>query len=1357
MHLPELYTFYEYDSAHDLRTLTHPDGTTEKWTYSPKLHLVNSHTDQLNRTATYRLDGRGNPWLQTEPGSSYNPTRYTAFTYTPAPADISQLSGGLVSGTTVAYWSSDAVTTQTAYFTTGVKIGLPQTVTYAFGTTEQASVQYDYDGYRHRSSLKDELLRETVWTFDALGRLRFVIQPDPGTGDHGQPVTEFLYDTMSNQVAAIDAKGNRTDYVYDEMNRRSQKILPSPGGAPDTDVTRPVTTYAYDAAGHLTQTIDPYGYTITSLYDERNQKTYVIAPPPANGDTTMVLTYAYDAHGNLKGVRDAKSNASGDEYWTKYLYDNMGRLASTTDPIPETGDHGARSTYRVFDAVGQLKKLQTPSPNGGLVETQFEYDGLGRLVVETQINPGTGVAANVIATTYDRRDNVIKKTNSLGQFTEYEFDRRNRLVFATPIDPSPYADVMETFNEYSDSGELLSQAIVVNGVVDSARRTTNVCDNLGRLIRTTGTDPDGSGPQLPQLMEFHYDANGNPTAQVAVVAATDQRVSETYYDALNRPYVEYGPLRGDGTRPEFWHTYDRAGREIRTKQLQDDGVSTYYVVTDFVYDSAGRLRQTLGPMNAAGARPTTTSGYDANGNVTFVTTQLTGTHSSTRQHVYDRLNREIQTIYPGTVQHSSHSTLTRYNPDNSVYTSTQYAGTSQQRTSTYVRDNLSRTLEMHLPAVAGSTSILKQQYDVIGRVNSTTDPEENTTAYQYDAWNRSTHINRPIASTSTEHRYDTYGNLSKSIDFYGETRYGYDYSGRQVSQRRYDSTGVALEPGSTKEYDRLGQLIAVTNGESERTEYAYTTLGQREHISYPNGESVHFTYDLLGRQTSVRDGEGNVTVYGYDDTGNVTSETVMLNGVTYATAYQYDVGGRMYRMVDRNGHVRRVDYDTYGRPIGETWYESATDESAGVVAYWATTIYNVTGDASGFDDPASSYSLLYDDLGRVTEVIASNVGVPIVTLQNQYVDNSGVVRKDGLRYGLIGYIASVEDFQNWYTYDANRRTDMITQTGSGLAFPIIEKFVDFDWDAADRPDSIARFENGSSVATTNYGFDNLHRLTTLIHVAGGGTQLAGYSWTHDDADRVQVFDSASDGVVDYGYDDNGQLVAADYASYGAFQTDETYAYDDNGNRLSHAIGDHNRVVFDGVFNYTYDAEGNRKTRTHTVTGKVTTYTWDVLNRLINITELASASGSVTSSVDYTYDVFGRRISKQFDDDGDGVQDRAEHYIYDGDNIVMQFDASGDLTHRYLHGPSVDQILADETIDLAGTNDILWPLSDNFGTVRDLADYDPIADATTVANHLTYDAFGNITSETNAAIDHIFAYTGRERDKESDLYYWVRCR
>jgi RHS repeat-associated protein len=41
---------------------------------------------------------------------------------------------------------------------------------------------------------------------------------------------------------------------------------------------------------------------------------------------------------------------------------------------------------------------------------------------------------------------------------------------------------------------------------------------------------------------------------------------------------------------------------------------------------------------------------------------------------------------------------------------------------------------------------------------------------------------------------------------------------------------------------------------------------------------------------------------------------------------------------------------------------------------------------------------------------------------------------------------------------------------------------------------------------------------------------------------------------------------------------------------------------------------------------------------------------------------------------------------------------------------------------------------------------------TVQDHRIYDSFGNITAQTNAAIDFLFAYTGQQLDRASGLYY-----
>ncbi len=68
---------------------------------------------------------------------------------------------------------------------------------------------------------------------------------------------------------------------------------------------------------------------------------------------------------------------------------------------------------------------------------------------------------------------------------------------------------------------------------------------------------------------------------------------------------------------------------------------------------------------------------------------------------------------------------------------------------------------------------------------------------------------------------------------------------------------------------------------------------------------------------------------------------------------------------------------------------------------------------------------------------------------------------------------------------------------------------------------------------------------------------------------------------------------------------------------------------------------------------------------------------------------------------------------------------------------MDQILADEQV---GAGSVLWPLTDNLGSVRDIAVYNAGTNTTTIANHNVYDAFGRVVSETNSAVDLLFGYT-----------------
>ena len=60
------------------------------------------------------------------------------------------------------------------------------------------------------------------------------------------------------------------------------------------------------------------------------------------------------------------------------------------------------------------------------------------------------------------------------------------------------------------------------------------------------------------------------------------------------------------------------------------------------------------------------------------------------------------------------------------------------------------------------------------------------------------------------------------------------------------------------------------------------------------------------------------------------------------------------------------------------------------------------------------------------------------------------------------------------------------------------------------------------------------------------------------------------------------------------------------------------------------------------------------------------------------------------------------------------------------------------------------LTDHLNSVRDLAQYDAGTDTTTIARHLVYDAFGNVTSDTAPAVPSLFLYTARPFDEHTGL-------
>jgi RHS repeat-associated protein len=370
--------------------------------------------------------------------------------------------------------------------------------------------------------------------------------------------------------------------------------------------------------------------------------------------------------------------------------------------------------------------------------------------------------------------------------------------------------------------------------------------------------------------------------------------------------------------------------------------------------------------------------------------------------------------------------------------------------------------------------------------------------------------------------------------------------------------------------------------------------------------------------------------------------------------------------------------------------------------------------------------------------------------------------------------------------------------------PVADVQVDLTYNPAGQPQTVTRYVGGQLAVTASYSYDSDDNLTGLVY-SQGGTTLASYSYTYagssvqslipnpqsllssgsaelnwtpgsnvilpstnpsqtpldilsGSTSPTNLIASATsvDGTANYSYDPAGQLTGA---TYGGSQPDEAYSYDSNGNRTNtgYVIGPDNELLSDGTYNYSYDAEGNRIERTNIATGAVTDYVWDNRDRLVEVIDRASAGGAITQDVHYYYDAENRWIGETVSIPGGAVENTS--YAYCGNQIVLQFDGTSstsplgvaNLSNRYLWGPAVDQILAGEQVtSLTQPGNVLLPLTNNVGTVCDLAQYNAGTGTTTVVDHRVYDSFGNLVSQTNAAVDFVFGFTGRPLDEATGL-------
>ena len=179
-----------------------------------------------------------------------------------------------------------------------------------------------------------------------------------------------------------------------------------------------------------------------------------------------------------------------------------------------------------------------------------------------------------------------------------------------------------------------------------------------------------------------------------------------------------------------------------------------------------------------------------------------------------------------------------------------------------------------------------------------------------------------------------------------------------------------------------------------------------------------------------------------------------------------------------------------------------------------------------------------------------------------------------------------------------------------------------------------------------------------------------------------------------------------------------------GSQVDYVCNNLNQHTLVGGISFSYDGNGNL------TSDGTNTYTYDAENRLTGAT-------TPLNSVTYTYDPFGRRITKAVD----GV---ITNYFYDSDQVIVEYDSSNQMLRRYVYGLGID-----EPICVIQTTGTYYYHFDALGSVIALTD-----NSGTVTETYVYSPYGDVNS--SSSIGNPYLYAGSRYDSETGLYY-LRAR
>jgi RHS repeat-associated protein len=497
-----------------------------------------------------------------------------------------------------------------------------------------------------------------------------------------------------------------------------------------------------------------------------------------------------------------------------------------------------------------------------------------------------------------------------------------------------------------------------------------------------------------------------------------------------------------------------------------------------------------------------------------------------------------------------------------------------------------------------STATISYDDNGVGEVLSTTDSENNTTAYSYGS-------GTTVQRYGFNHLTSQYTVTSEMGPFGAQITAFTDAAGNSVY---YGYDGTHLNPTSithrdkltdTFVYDQHNHLTSHTDTMGVTTsftwDYSAFAGGRLIAVSVPNLYSAAIQYSepsglVVNVTVTPSSGSPRSASFAYDSVGDVYWEAVSGNNaasqmITSAN-YALDVNnqpifGEPLSITDNLGHVTSYTYDSLGDVT------SVTDPLGNKSTYQ----YDLIGEMTSATNPPTGAT---GSSGSTSAYTYAYTGGPLV--QVQALDESGnVTQAATATYGSEGELVSVAGNTNdavYYGYDSSYRLSMVKQANNAYTY--------YSYDTLGDLSSITNSDN----KTYNFPFyDPEQRLlqrvdpngtATNYTYKGPGNALSAIAYTP--GPNVSATAGAS-----FNYDSFGRI-----SSVAVGLGSESYTYDGLSNVTSVTrTYSHMPPV---TFGYTYNPDGSVASMTNPA--GAWNYSYDGIGRFV---QLVSPGGTTSAT------------------------------------------------------------------------------------------------------------------------------------------------